>query len=73
MADFCRQCSIEMCFDEPGDLAGITPPDAWAAGKACIVLCEGCGAIQVDPEGYCISNDCLEKHGLTYEKIKKDA
>lgn len=63
MADFCKQCSIATFGEDSGDMKGITKPDDWANGRAAVVLCEGCGAIQVDPDGACISNDCQEKHG----------
>ena len=62
MADFCMQCSEELFGKDFGDLAGITKPEDWKKGLACVVLCEGCGPIQVDPEGRCISIDCLKKH-----------
>lgn len=62
MADFCSQCSIELFGKDYGDMAGITSPEDWAKGLAAIVLCEDCGAIQVDPGGLCIS-DCDKNHG----------
>ena len=62
MADFCKQCSEELFGKDFGDLAGITKPEDWDKGLACVVLCEGCGSIQVDPEGRRISIDCLRKH-----------
>ena len=62
MADFCNQCCREMGFQE-GDLAGlITAEDhanGWFSG---VVLCEGCGPIQVDHLGNCVSVDCLGDH-----------
>lgn len=67
MSDYCKQCLIEMfgpgLFD---DLAGITTPEDMAAGKACIAICEGCGYIQVDPEGACISSDCYSSDGAKH-------
>lgn len=68
MADFCVQCARELGFGPPYDLAGFTTKEGWEKGLACVVLCEGCGAVQVDPDGYCISDDCLRKHGLHYRK-----
>jgi len=62
MADFCEQCSKDMGFSE-NDLRGITKPEDVVQGLYAVVLCEGCGPIQVDPEGNCISADCLLKHG----------
>lgn len=61
MADFCMQCSESHGFPNV-DLVGITTAAEWDEGKAAVVICEGCGHIQVDPQGRCISN-CLEKHG----------
>jgi hypothetical protein len=38
-------------------------------GLYAIVLCEGCGPIQVDREGSCISEDCLcEGHKAPMEE-----
>jgi RNase P subunit RPR2 len=59
MADFCVQCAADMGF--PTDLANITTKEDWEKGLAVVVICEGCGIIQVDPDGNCISEDCLEK------------
>lgn len=61
MADFCAQCSIDTFGRDGGDLKGLTPVLRWVFGEAAGALCEGCGAIQVDPHGYCVSPDCLEK------------
>ncbi len=60
MADFCNQCADELKL-AVGDLKNITTSKEYKKGKAAIVICEGCGVIQVDPEGNCISNDCLRK------------
>lgn len=62
MADFCKQCSIEMFDQDFEELAGITSHADWQEDKAAVVICEGCGPIQVDPEGNCVSKDCLKKH-----------
>ena len=67
MAEFCRQCAADMfgtATDFADDFAGLTSPEAWAAGRAAVVLCEGCGPILVDPGGSCVSPDCLKRHGL---------
>lgn len=61
MADFCKQCSTVMFGYDYGELAGITPVEDWNEGRACVVICEGCGVIQVDPQGRCVSEDCMEK------------
>ena len=72
MADFCKQCSLDHFGGDFQDLAGLTGKEAWENGKAACVICEGCGYIQVDPDGNCVSNDCLEKgkkgHGLPWKK-----
>ena len=61
MADFCKACSIDIFEKDFGDHAAITTEKDWDEGMACVVICEGCGSIQVDPEGNCVSPDCLEK------------
>lgn len=67
MADFCKECSIETFGEDFGDLVGVTPPEANDRKRWRITLCEGCGPIQVDHLGRCISDDCLRKHGLTWK------
>lgn len=70
MADFCKQCSINIFVDDFGELAGITSEDDWAQGVAQTVICEGCGPIQVDPKGNCVSKDCMcsgeSGHGMPW-------
>ena len=61
MAEFCNQCGGR------GELAGETTHKNWKRGLANVVICEGCGAIQVDPKGNCVSDDCL-KNGHKEEK-----
>jgi len=63
MTDLCKQCSVELFGKDSGDLKGITSQEDWKQGKAAVVICEGCGIIQVDPNGKCISPDCLKNHG----------
>lgn len=46
MADFCKQCSIELFGKDMHDFAGICKKGEMAA-----VLCEGCGYIWVDSNG----------------------
>lgn len=76
MADFCRACSIAIFGDDFKELASITDPEQWKLGKATCVLCEGCGPIQVDPNGNCVSRDCLHEgepgHGLPWIHQAKD-
>lgn len=72
MAEFCKQCSIDLFGEDFGDLAGLTSEEQWNNGFAITTICEGCGLIQVDPEGNCVSNDCIEEgkpgHGLPWKK-----
>ncbi len=63
MADFCSQCSITIMGEDFGDFRGLE-------GIA-LVICEGCGPIQVNLEGQCISADCLEEHGSAKELRSK--
>lgn len=64
MADFCLQCALDMWGpDIPNDFIGLSTEKDTENGLYCVVLCEGCGAIQVDHTGKCISEDCIEKHG----------
>jgi hypothetical protein len=51
MADFCKECSIELFGEDFQDLAGITKKKDFANGLRAIVICEGCGLIGVDPDG----------------------
>lgn len=74
MADFCKQCHADLFG--PGlenDLSGLTTQEDWEQGKAVGVICEGCGPIQVDPEGNCVSDDCMcqgeEGHGLSWLNV----
>lgn len=63
MADYCKQCSINIFNKDYGDLANLTTKEEQEKGLFALVICEGCGAIQVDIEGNCISPDCDEpKH-----------
>ena len=61
MASFCKQCSIEIFDEDLGDLAGLE--------YGALVMCEGCGFIQIDTEGRCVSLDCLENHGAHDGKL----
>jgi hypothetical protein len=60
MASFCGQCS-KATFDitNQNDFDHLGDP---GEEKAWVVLCEGCGPIQVDKDGNCVSEDCLENH-----------
>lgn len=62
VARFCRQCSIDLFGEDYRELAGIISKEQWKRGEVASVLCEGCGSIQVDPDGNCISPDCENNH-----------
>ena len=64
MADFCRQCSIKILgiSGDDNDMKGLSLPADTEAKHYPVVLCEGCGPIQVDHTGKCVSTDCIEKH-----------
>lgn len=74
MADFCKACSEELFGEDHRELANITKKEDWEKGLACTVICEGCGYIQVDPDGNCVSKNCLLKnkpgHGVNLEYLK---
>ena len=65
MADFCKDCSISMFGKDHRDLADITAKESDAHGLASVVICEGCGVIQVNSEGECLSDDCLRRTGAS--------
>jgi len=72
MADFCKQCSIDVFGKDFGELAGQTTQENWDKGLAASDICEGCGPIQVDPEGNCVSNCCLGDmpgHNLPWKAV----
>ena len=58
MADFCKGCSEEHFGRDTGDLLGLSTKEDTQNGLYPLVLCEGCGPIQVDHTGKCISVDC---------------
>ncbi len=63
MAEFCKQCSLDIFGEDYRELAGLTPDK-----KGREVICEGCGMIRVDSDGQCLSRNCLKAgktgHGL---------
>ena len=64
MADFCRQCAEDMWGDaNMTDLADLSTEADTANRMYPVVICEGCGVIQVDHTGLCVSEDCLLSHG----------
>lgn len=63
MADFCAQCTETFFgWTDRNDLSSLSTPEDTAKGLYPVVICEGCGAIQVDHTGRCVSTDCLEGH-----------
>ena len=72
MADFCKQCSIDLFGQDFHDMKGLSTEEDTKKGLFAVVLCEGCGPCQVDHEGNCISTDCLaadpkmrERYGIS--------
>lgn len=61
MADFCKQCSIEIFNEDFRGLAGLNEAPL-EKGFGVMALCEGCGPTTVNEEGECIDKFC-EKHG----------
>lgn len=63
MADFCKECSKDLFNADTNDLTGIVTAEDTAKGFiSSVVICEGCGPIQVDHEGSCKSEDCIGDH-----------
>ncbi len=61
MADFCGQCTRDTLGVGDGsqnDFVGSTTSAQEAEGLAYLVLCEGCGIIRVDRNGFCTSSYC---------------
>ena len=71
MADFCRQCSIYMFGKDYGDLKGLSSEEDTKNELYAIALCEGCGLIQVDHEGNCVSPDCGIDHTKQHFNLNK--
>lgn len=66
MADFCRQCTVELFGPEvadKNDMIGLVTEDQTKLGLAANVLCEGCGPTQVDHTGKCLGGCMVKKHG----------
>jgi hypothetical protein len=63
MADFCYQCCRDILGVNPdeNDLKGLSTEEDTIKELYPIVLCEGCGAIQVDHTGKCVSKNCSKK------------
>lgn len=75
MADFCKQCSIELMGEDFGDHSRPNAPPL-AEGMGWPALCEGCGPTLVDNEGACMyheeaggTSDACNRKGLGVEAI----
>ena len=74
MADFCKQCSVQLFGEVFPDLAWgswddvdyLNSPRFTPDGKPYWIqaLCEGCGNAVVTSDGTCICANCIEKHGV---------
>lgn len=66
MSDFCRQCTVKIlgADGDMNDLKGLSTPEDTKNELYPVALCEGCGPIQVDHTGKCVSTDCIEKHSV---------
>ena len=53
MAEYCAQCAKE--YNMQNDMAGLC-----REGETVAELCEGCGVIEVNHRGECVSGDCLK-------------
>lgn len=75
MADFCKQCSIEMFGKDFGDFKGLISRWKSWKGYGVPVLCEGCGFILVNHKGKRIKtfyNQEEMKYELNKEKEKRE-
>jgi hypothetical protein len=63
MADFCKQCSIEIFGKDYKELAGLGDGTPLLEGQGWSALCEDCGFIVVNDEGECITPICSKQHG----------
>ena len=67
MAEFCKQCADDLGFPRSDFLYPNLLP-----GQYMTVLCEGCGPIQVNNKGECISSDCIKPgHNVPLDKGAK--
>lgn len=75
MADFCKQCSIEMFGEDSRDFAGMCNE-----GESAWALREGCGTTEVNCRGECVhhkasggtSDRCFNAGGMqALEQMKK--
>lgn len=65
MAEFCKQCADYMGFPK-SDFEEMGKE--LRKGQYWTVLCEGCGPIQTNQKGECVSTDCLcEGHNVPFD------
>lgn len=60
MADFCKECSLEDFGRDFGDLANLSTEADTKNALYAVVLCEGCGPIQVDHTGTRVGTKGIE-------------
>jgi len=63
MADFCKQCSIDLFGKDFEDLKGLGDGTPLPEGQGWSCLCEGCGPTVVDDDGKCTATNCIKEHG----------
>lgn len=68
MADFCKQCSIELFNEDFKDLAGLGDGKPLEPNQGWEVICEGCGPTLVNDKGTCINKFCLKEHGMKQKR-----
>jgi hypothetical protein len=77
MADFCKQCSIELFGRDRGDLRPCSDPDCTLCStenrSEYVVICEGCGFTRVDGSGACLYHEANGGKGETCIKRKKNS
>lgn len=80
MADFCKQCSIDLFGVDNADLANLGGERKLEPGMYWPAICEGCGFILVDDDGNCCECDIKpdqpghgtrNPHNKRPEKIKE--
>lgn len=63
MADFCKQCSIQLFGQDYKELAGLISEEEVKKGMGAVVICEGCGFVLVNHLGECLGGEaCQENH-----------
>lgn len=68
MANFCKQCSEHLFGTDFENFKGNSTKEDTEKGLYVAEICEGCGFIQVNHKGECVSPDCLKNHGQKNKK-----